>query len=265
MWLEKLARIGYAAKGIVYIIIGLLAVQTALTVGAKTNSTDTEGALHTIAQQPFGKFLLAIVAVGLVSYALWRLIQAIKDPDNKGSDAKGLASRAGYLFSGLAYGALAAEAALLVMGSGGSGGGKSKSDWTALVLQQPFGRWLVATAGAITIGIGFYRIYRAYKIKFRKQLDLTALDYSQKKWVIGISRLGIAARGFVFTMIGFFLIQAARRYDPNQARGLDGALQVLAQQPFGKIALGIVALGLVAYGAYMWIQARYRLIANNLS
>lgn len=259
MVLEKMARIGYAAKGIVYIIIGLLAVQTASTVGVETNSTDTEGALNTIAQQPFGKLLLAILTVGLVAYAFWRFIQAIKDPDNEGMDLRGLASRTGCFFSCTTYSALAVEAVMLIIGSGG-GGGKSKSDWTALVLQQPFGRWLVAIAGAITIGVGLSRLYKAYQAKFSRELDLRALNPSQQDLVINISRAGIAARGIVFIMMGFFLIQAARHYNPDKVRGLDGALQAIAQQPFGKTLLGVVALGLVAYGAYMWIQARYRLI-----
>lgn len=261
MWVEKLARLGYAAKGTVYGLIGILAVMAAFSTGGKT--TDSKGALHTIAAQPFGSFLLVLVAIGLIGYVLWRLVQAITDPDNKGNDAKGIATRLGYAISGLIYAGLATEAILLATHSSKSGGGKSKEDWTALVLQQPFGRWLVALGGALLIGLGFYMIYQAYKIKFRKKLDLTELDSKQETWAVRISRIGITARGIVFVMLGFFLIQASVQYDPEKARGLDGALQTIAQQPFGKILLGLMAIGLIAYGVYMWIQARYRRIKTS--
>ena len=256
MWVEKLARLGYATKGAVYGLIGVLAVMAAFSSGGKT--TDTQGALHTIARQPFGQILLAVVAVGLIGYALWRIIEAWKDPEHKGDDAKGIATRAGYLFSGLVYGALAFNAALLAFGSGGGGGGNSKQDWTARVMQQPFGRWLVSIAGAIIIGIGLYKIYLAYKVKFRKKLNLRELDRNQEQWVVNICRFGITARGVVFMLLGFFVLQAAYKSNPDKVRGLDGALQTLARQPYGKILLGIVALGLVAYAIYMIVQSRYR-------
>ena len=256
--METLARFGYVAKGFVYAAIGILALLAAFSAGGKT--TDTSGALQTISNQPFGQILLALIAVGLVGYAIWRLIEAFNDPDNKGSDAKGIFSRLGYALSGLAYLGVAFNAALLAFGSssGSSGGSSSKQDWTATVMQQPFGRWLVGIGGALIIGIGFYRIYQAYKIKFRKKLNMSELSAKQKKWLVNISRFGIAARGVVFVMIGFFVLQAAKNYDPQKVKGLDGALQTLAQQPYGKILLGLMALGLIGYAVYLWLQARYR-------
>ncbi len=255
--METFARFGYAAKGFVYGAIGILALLAAFTTGGDT--TDTGGALQAIAKQPFGKILLGLIAIGLVGYVIWRFIEAINDPRDKGTDAKGIFTRLGYLLSGLAYIGVAANAALLAIGSGGSsGGGNSKQDWTAMVMQQPFGRWLVGIGGAVTIGIGFYRIYRAYKTKFRKKLNLSELNHQQEKLLVNISRFGIAARGIVFVMIGFFIIQAARNYDPDKVKGLDGALLTLAQQPFGKVLLGLMALGLIAYAIYLFIQARYR-------
>ena len=256
--METLARFGYVAKGFVYAAIGVLALLAAFTTGGKT--TGTSGALQAIANQPFGQILLALIAVGLVGYAIWRLIEAFNDPDNKGTDAKGILSRLGYALSGLAYLGVAFNAALLAFGnsSGSSGGSSSKQDWTATVMQQPFGRWLVGIGGALVIGIGFYRIYQAYKTKFRKKLNLSELNAKQEKWLVNISRFGIAARGVVFVMIGFFVIQAAKNYNPQKVKGLDGALQTLAQQPYGKILLGLMALGLIGYAVYLWLQARYR-------
>lgn len=256
--MEKLARFGYAAKGFVYGAIGILALLAAFSAKGKT--TDTTGVLHTIAGQPFGRLLLGLIAIGLVGYVLWRLIQAINDPADKGDDAKGIFTRLGYALSGLAYGGVALNAALLAIGSSSGGGGKSKQDWTATVMQQPFGRWLVGLAGAITIGIGVWRLYEAYKIKFRKQLRMGELNSQQQNWLVNISRFGIAARGVVFIALGFFIMQAAYQYNPDKVRGLDGILQTFARQPFGKVFLVLTAAGLVAYAVYLFLQARYRKI-----
>lgn len=257
-WIERLARFGYAAKGVVYIIIGLLATQAAIGAGGKT--TDAKGALQTIVTQPFGKFLLALVAIGLVGYVLWRFVQAFLDPENKGTDSKGILQRIGDGFSGLIYAGIALSAVQIILGSGGSSNSNSTRDWTARLLAQPFGQWLVGTIGAITIGMGFYEFYQAYKAKFRNQLKLNQMSNKEQTWATRLGRFGLAARGIVFIAIGFFFIQAARQQDPNQAIGLSGALQKLAQQPHGTWILGIVAIGLVAYGIYQGVLARYRQI-----
>lgn len=258
--METLARFGYVAKGFVYGAIAILALLTAFSVGGG-KTTGTSGALQSISEQPFGQILLILIAIGLVGYVIWRLIQAISDPENKGTDAKGIFSRLGYAMSGIAYAAVAFNAALLAFGNGGgSGGGNSKQDWTATVMQQPFGRWLVGLAGAIIIGLGFYRIYRAYKTKFRKNLNMSELNSQQENWLVNISRFGIAARGVVFIMLGFFVMQAAHQYNPQKVKGLDGALYTLTQQPFGKVLLTLMALGLLAYAVYLMLQARYRRI-----
>ena len=256
LWIERLARFGYAAKGVVYGIVGLLAAQAAFGSGGQT--TDTKGALSAIVTQPFGKFLLSIVAIGLIGYSLWRFIQAIKDPEHKGTKPKGLAQRIGYAANGFIYGSLALSAIKIVIGSGSGGNSNSTQDWTGKLLSQPFGQWLVGTIGAGVIGLGFYQFYKAYKAKFRKEMNLSQVSDVQQNWIIAIGRFGLAARGVVFCIVGFFLIQAARQYDVREVRGLGEALQVLQQQPYGPWLLGIVALGLVAYGLYMIIQGRYR-------
>ena len=262
--METFARFGYAAKGFVYGAIGILALLAAFSVGGET--TGTTGALHAIAKQPFGKILLGLIAIGLLGYVAWQLIRAINDPRDKGTDAKGIATRLGYFLSGLAYIGVAINAGMLAIGSSSSsssGGSSSKQDWTAMVMQQPLGRWLVGIAGAIIIGIGFYRIYRAYKTKFRKKLNMSELDSQKQNLLVNISRFGIAARGVVFVMIGFFVLQAAKNFDPQKVKGLDGALLTLAQQPFGKVLLALMALGLIAYAIYLFIEARYLRINFN--
>lgn len=258
-WVVWLGRFGFAAKGLVYIIIGVLAVQVAIGSGGQT--TGPSGALSTIANQMFGQVLLIIVAVGLFGYALWRFIQAWKDPENEGSDAKGVIKRIGYGVSGLVYAFLGVEAIRIVMGTSSGGGGEQQAqDWTAMLLAQPFGQWLVGIVGAILIGTGCYQFYRAYSAKFQEKLKLNEMSATERTWAVRSGKLGFAARGVVYLIIGGFLIQAAWTQNSEEAGGIGQALRELAQQPYGPWLLGIVAAGLVAYGFFCFILARYRYI-----
>lgn len=255
-WVIWLARLGYAAKGTVYIIIGALAFQAAIGTGGET--TDQKGALQQIAQEPFGQVLLAIVAVGLFGYAIWRFVQSWLDPDNEGSDATAIVKRIGWAISGIIYAAFGVSAISILIGAGG--GGSSADDLTAMLMSQPFGIWLVGIVGAIVVGVGLYQFYRAYKAKFQNKLKLHEMSVTEMKWAKRLGRLGFSARGVVYTLIGIFLVQAAIRSNPDQAGGIGEALSTLAQQPYGPYLLGIVALGLIASGAFAFVQARYRRI-----
>ncbi|MFB2835863.1 DUF1206 domain-containing protein [Floridanema evergladense] len=251
-WVEKLARLGLIAKGIVYSIVGVLAAQAAFGTGGKT--TDTAGALQTIVTQPFGKFLLALVAVGLLGYMLWRFLQAFLDPEDKG-----IFGRLGSFIAGIIYAGLALTAVKLIIGSG-SGNSNSTEDWTARLMSQPFGQWLVGIVGAFIIGFGFYEFYKAFTAKFREDLKWQQMNHHQRNFATNLGRFGYFARGVVFVVIGFFLIQAARFSNPNQARGFGEALAALAGQPYGPWILGLVAIGLLAYGIYTFVEAKYRRI-----
>lgn len=258
-WVVWLARAGYAAKGFVYIIIGALAVQVAIGSGGRT--TGPTGALDSIANAPFGQVLLYLVALGLFGYAIWRLVQAWVDPENEGSDAKGIVKRIGYAVSGIIYGAFGVEAVRIAMGSsGGSSDGSQAQDWTARLMAQPFGIWLVGIVGVIIIGTGLYQFYRAYSAKFRTKLKLHEMNREEEKWATRAGRIGFAARGVVYLTIGSFLITAAIQSNPEQAGGIGEALQTLAQQPYGPWLLGLVAMGLAAYGFFAIVLARYRRI-----
>ncbi|MEG4248047.1 DUF1206 domain-containing protein [Microcoleus sp. Pol10D4] len=258
-WFERLARLGYASKGLVYFIVGFLAAQAVFSMGGRT--TDTSGALSEIVSQPFGKFLLFLVTIGIIGYALWRIVQTILDPEHQGQkmDAKRIAQRIGYALSALAYAGLALTAVKLIMGSGG-GNSNTTQDLTAQILAQPFGQWLVGLAGSIVIGVGFSYFYEAYKAKFRRHFKLDEMSQTEQTWATRLGRFGIAARGVVFVIIGFFLIQAARLSDASQTKGLGDVLGILAQQPFSPVILALVPLGLIAYGIYSVIEARYRRI-----
>jgi hypothetical protein len=254
-WVERLARLGYAARGTVYVLVGLLAVQTAF--GARRHATDTRGALHVVAQQSVA--LLAVLAVGLFGYAFWRVVQGGLDTERKGSDLKGLAKRAAMVGSGLIYGGLALAAARMALGAH-EGHDQAAQAWTARLMSMPFGRWLVAGVGiGVMIG-GLQQIRRGWTAKFHDTLKTKEMDAAERRLALRSGQLGFIARGIVFLLSGGFLVQAARRFDPGQVRGLAGALETLAQQPAGPWLLGATAVGLIAFGAYSLLLARYRRI-----
>lgn len=256
-WIVPLAKFGYAAKGAVYIIIGLLAAFAAFGSGGKT--TDSRGAFAEILSQPFGKLLLGIIAFGLAGYAIWRFVQAIKDTENKGSTAKGLAIRFGYAVIGLIHVGLTYSAVQMIFGSNANKSSERTSqEWTASLLSQPFGQWLVAAAGLGFVAFALYQFYKAYTAKFREKLMQNQMTANVENFAVRSGQIGLAARGVVFGIIGIFLIQAALNSNASEARGLGGAFNALAEQTYGQIALGIVALGFAAYGLYMIVLARYR-------
>lgn len=253
-WIVRLGRFGYAAKGAVYVIVGALAAQAARGVGGAT--TDPRGALGWIIQAPYGRFLLVAVAIGLVGYAFWCVVQGILDAEGKGTDAKGILTRGAFVFTGVVAAGLALSAVRLVRGA--PGGGDATQDWTAWLLSQPFGQWLVGIAGVMVIGSGLYHLYKAYSANFREDLKLGEMTRAEATWTTRIGRLGFAANGIAVGIIGGFLVFAAVQAQSQQARGLGGALEALARQPFGPWLLGLVAVGLIAYGVFMLIEARYR-------
>lgn len=258
-WVERLARLGYAAKGVVYLVIGGIAARAAFGSGERVQGS--QGALRAILEQPFGRFLLGLMALGLAGYALWRFVQAALDPEHVGSNDKGdMAKRVGYAISGVIHAGLALAALRMAMGGGGGQGGDRTADWTATLMRQPAGRWLVAAVGLGIAGYGAYALYRAYAVKLDKRLDLSRMSPAARTWAVRSGRAGIAARGVVFLVMGFFLVQAALHSNPGEARGLDGALRALQQQSYGPWLLGLVALGLVGYGIYQLVEARYRRI-----
>ena len=258
-WVERLARVGYAAKGVVYVVIGALAAGAAGGAGGRT--TDSGGALATIADESYGKLLLAVIAAGLLGHALWRAIAAATDAENKGDDAKGIAKRVAGAGRGLLYVGLAGQAIRLVRGRGDGGGGSGAQDWTARLMAAPLGRWLVAAVGVGVIGYALYQLYRAYAAQVRKHLDLSRLGAEGQRLVVALGRFGIGARGVVFLIIGWFLVLAARQADASRASGVGEALRTVERQPYGRWLLAVTGLGFIAYGLYQFVNARYRRIS----
>ena len=254
MWWEKLARFGCATKGLVYFIIGLLALRLAFGISSQT--TNSKGALKFISSQPLGKFALVIVAIGLTCYTLWRLFEAF-NPYCFQFTKNQIIERLGFLFSGMSYGGLAFSAAKIILNLGVDYTDKT-TDWTAKLMTQPFGQLLVGVVGLIIIGVGSFFFYRAFYQKLSHKLNFTPQEAEKYTWAIAIGKFGITARGFIFILIGFFLIQSARQFDPETALGLDQVLELIAIQPQGKFLLSLVALGFIAYSLQMCIEAKYR-------
>jgi hypothetical protein len=256
-WIERLARVGYAAHGTVYALVGVLALRAAFGAGQTANQ---EGALRWVLLAPAGKLLLGVIVFGLLVYALWRLFQGLLDPEKEGTDLKGIAKRLDHVLNGLFHASLAFTAGLLILGTSRGGGGGSPDGWTARLMAQPFGLWLTVIVGVVIVGIGLFQFYKAYKADFRDELKLGEMGAREDRWATRAGRLGYAARGVVLGVIGAFLVQAALQTEPTKALGLSGALGTLARQPFGPYVLGAVAVGLVSYGAFMFVMARYRKI-----
>jgi hypothetical protein len=255
-WIEKLARVGYLAKAVVYGLVGILALRLAFGMGGG-ETTGAEGALQEIAGAPWGAFVLVLVGVGLLGYAAWRLVQGGLDVENAGNDGKGLAKRAGYVGSGLIHATLAFYAFSLVGGSGGGGGG-GEQELTARLLAHGWGVWLVGLVGLITIVVGVYQFKLGKDARFTRHWKTGEMSAAQREWGTKAGRMGLMARGVVFVLMGWFFLRAAWQHDASEARGLGGALAEVASASYGTFLLAIVALGFVCYAVYCIVQARYR-------
>lgn len=253
---EWLARSGFVARGLIYGIIGILALKLAIGVGGKT--TNQQGALKTVAHQPFGKWLLILVAIGLAGYGSWRIVRAALGHGPEASDSG--FDRVAALASGLVYIGICAIAVELLLGSGASSSSTNPRKATAGVFGWPAGTWLVGIAGAVLIGVGLYQGYRGLTRAFLHDSKTEEMTPAVRKWFERLGVFGHLARMVVFGLVGVFLIKAAADFNPKAAIGLDGALAKIAHHSYGSFLLGVVAAGLIAFGLYSLSDARYRRI-----
>ncbi|GAA4445154.1 DUF1206 domain-containing protein [Pontibacter saemangeumensis] len=257
-WVKNFAKVGLTAKGIVYCLVGIIAFMAAFELGGQsTQGAGKSGVFQFILEQPYGKWMLGLVALGLLCYAIWRFIQAVQDTSHEGSDAKGSAKRLRYAFSGIIYAGLAFLAAKLALGNGG-GGGDSRQTLVRELLQQPFGQWLVGILAVAIMLTGVYQIYFGLSEKYKKKISGAGLKSDIESKMIKAGKLGYVARGIVWLVIGYLFLKAAMQSNAEQAGGSSSAFAFLENSSYGSYVLGAVALGLICYGVFMFMRAKYQ-------
>lgn len=250
---EVMTRIGYAARGLIYITMGLLAVQVALGRGGSL--TSPQGAIAAIGRQPAGMVLLWIILIGLVSYSLWGIVRAVFDPLHKGTDTKGILARLGFLVSAFGYAILVMPTYGYITGSSQSASGAQTQISISSIMAMPLGRWAIGILGLIVLAGGLYQIYLGFSAGFDRQFKTYALTPKEAKLATDVGRFGTAARGVVLAIVGMLIMWAAYQANPGQPVGMDTALAALLHQPYGIWLLGIVAVGLIAFGFYSMMSA----------
>jgi Domain of Unknown Function (DUF1206) len=254
-WLQWLARGGLTARGAMYLLIGVLAVQIAFGSGGK--QADTSGALRAVAVHPGGIVVLWLLAVGFAGLAIWRFAEVAYGQAGPGGRKAG--KRLGSLARAVLYAFICGTVVSFILGTGGKTSGNTQSkDATATLMAHGGGRWLVALIG-IGIGVGgvalaVYGIRR----KFLEHLRMAQMSRGTAKVVKTLGLVGYVARGVVFCVAGGFLVDAAVSFSPQKAQGVDGSLLKLATTPLGPGLLVAVALGLVVFGVYSCCEARWR-------
>ena len=246
-WVKTLGQVGVAAIGVVYLLLGWIALQVAF--GGSSKSADNSGALKEVASKPFGSVLLVVMALGLFAFAIWQVILAFVGYD-KEDGAKLAFKRAGAGGKAIFGAALGAQALKIALTGGGKSSSQSQEDWTGKLLGVPAGRVLVALIGLALIGFAGYLIYQGVEKKFLEKLEGGA-----SQTITRLGQVGWVARGVAFGVLGVLVVIAGVKHQPEKARGLDRALKTLAEAPYGKWVLTVVALGLVAYGVFQLVTA----------
>lgn len=253
--LELLERLGYAARGALYVVMGVLAFRIAVgTTGGQ--ATDLTGSLVFLIGNPLGKVVLIVLVIGLAAYAVWGFVRAIYDPLHRGRDASGIMARLGFVSSALSYAAIALFGLGVLLGSGAAAGDSTQKTVTTLLV-HPFGGPLTIMVGLVAFGIGIGQFVEAYRATFAADLKSAEMSGSARKVVIGLGRFGMAARGVSFLVIGWLVIMAGIHDNAAYARGFGGAFLFLLNEPFGKVLVAVVALGFIALGLYSFACARW--------
>jgi hypothetical protein len=249
---HALARAGLTARGIIYILIGWVAILVAL--GHGRHEADQQGALQLLAGKPYGTVSLWLLGIGFAAYALWRLSEAAYGVAGEGNGAGPRLKSLGraVIYAGFAY--LTFE---VLAGRQGSQA-RQQQDVTARVMQHPGGRWLVGIIGLIIVLIGLVLISEGLRRKFMKYLQTSRMSPRTRRVVRMLGTIGTVARGVVVALVGILVVDAAVSHSPAKSGGIDKALLTLRDEPFGPVLLGLAALGLIVFGVYGLCEARWR-------
>jgi hypothetical protein len=252
--IEWMARIGYVARGVVFVVLGALAMLAG--IGSLRRPPDLENVLQILLSHALGEFIVSVVSLGLLCFALWRIVQALLDTEKRGSAWNGLINRGLYFLQGIFYLALAAIPASMMWGwIGRASGDETVIDWTAWLLEMHYGQWAVALTGLVVVISGI----RVALAGFRGQLTRgLAVRGKRRRLIATLGQFGFVARAVVYMAAGAFLLIAAMHSDPGEARGVTGTLRAIGQLPLGSVWLGIAAAGLFAFGCYSMGEGAWR-------
>jgi hypothetical protein len=257
-YLGLLARAGFAARGVLYVIIGCIAIGIAF--GHSHSQADSAGAVRLVAATPIGLIALWLLAAGFIGLALWRLAEAAYGGPGPGEQKLG--SRLAALGKAVVYGVLAFTAVKYAIGAGAPKSSNQQStDLTASLLHHPGGQAVVVVVGIALIVSGAYLAYSSWRRDFLEQLSLAGASRRTRRVVIRLGQVGGIARGVVFAAVGAFLVVAGAKAQPGQAKGIDATLRAFAQTPLGPWLLVAVAAGLVTFGLYSCCEARWRKVS----
>ena len=245
---ERIARLGLAARGVLYAVLAVLALQVAF--GKHNEDASGRGAIEAVARQPLGTALLVLLAIGFTAFAGWQLVKGVRGDDWK--------QKVSDLVRGVVWAGLAAMTVMRITGDGG--GGSREESVTAVVLNWAFGPALVALAGLVLIGVAIGVAVHTKDPDPHDRMRTGHLDKRVERIMTLLGRAGVLARVVLFALGGAFLIRAAITHNPNKGVGLDGALREVAQAPYGPYALSLVAGGLVAYALWSFARSRYERI-----
>ncbi|MFD0859633.1 DUF1206 domain-containing protein [Roseovarius aquimarinus] len=254
-WVVPVMRTGYGARGVVYLIVGGLALWAVFWGGA---AQGTQNALADLKQLAFGNLLLWLIGLGLVAYMVWRLIDAAMDLEDYGSGAKGIFARLAQAVTGLIHGALGLSIIRLGMGQA-SGGGNGAENWTARLMSLPYGPSLVAVLGAAVIGAGLYYMQKGLRGKYREDIRITPVT----RKLDPLMKLGFVAEGVIVATIGGFLLYAGLTSDPGQAGGVGQALGYIRSMEYGAFLFAVIAVGLLCFALENMVEAVYRIVPRH--
>jgi hypothetical protein len=249
---QAMARAGLAARGIIYILIGWVAILVAL--GRSANQADQQGALQLLVGKPYGLISLWLLGLGFVAYALWRLSEAAFGVTGEGN---GAGPRLKSLARALIYASFAYLTFKVISGKQGSQSGQQQ-DLSASAMHHSGGRLLVGLVGVIIVVAGLTLVMEGLRHKFMKQLRTAQMNQRTRRTIKQIGTVGTTARGLVFALVGVLVIDAAVTYQPSKAGGVDKALLTLRNQPFGEFLLILAGIGLILFGLYGLAEARWR-------
>lgn len=252
-WISKIAGAGLIAKGVVYVMLGVIALMTAFNIGDDhAEKANSKGVFKTIQDLPAGVFFLAIIAAGLICYMAWRFIQA--STSNKTNSRNYLGKRLRYIFSGIAYGALAFTAIRIILHTQ-SGNGDQNQEFASKILQESYGQWIAAAVALLFASIGVYQIYYGLAEKYKKHANGFITDSSQL--LLKSAKIGYVSRGIVWLIIAWLFLRAALHSNSSEAGDTGKAFEFIESSTFGTYILVTLSLGVIMYGIFNFIRARY--------